>query len=1015
MASEQVGGIFYTVDADTSKLQKSTKDADDAMDGLRKGFDKTDKAASKTQHQTTATAKAVQQLGDEAKRAQNPLQGFGTVLAGLVTAKGALALVTMAESYGEMAERIRMATSSSAEYEMVQSRLLETANATYRPLKEAQELYILTADTLRSMGYNTAQAMDVVDSMSFAFVKNATSAERANGAVSAFTSAMMTGKLEADAWKTIVAAMPTLIGDLAKSTGMGADEIRKMGAEGKLTAQILSEGLRQSLEENKGAAAGMATTVKDAFTAANNALTVYIGEANNANGTTAVLSKAILLLADNLETVVTLLTVVGAGALAKYVAGMASAAISSGAAAMAARKQAADEVSLAAAHVASATAAANNTRANALLGGTHAAAGKAADVQAAAELRLAAAKKAAQAAGVGLIGVLGGPAGIIALAASAASAVYLFGSNSASAAPNVDKLTESIANLTAEQLENRKYQAQDAIAALKKQAQDSAGAVRALEKDYADLNNQMAAGRGGVDTKGLENVKRSLTEARAESDATVGALQQAYDAYNKITDAQSKGQKTPTPVSLKTVADPEVVKNLERMREELALTKLTGEAKARLQAIQRLGNKATAEERAEAEKLAAQIYRIEESRKAGESTSKKEIAQAKEYLKDLRELSDGVKDLTAVEKLHYDIASRKVTLDAKQLSDATSLAQAIDLRAQNERDLALALSTTNAALAAKAQLEADIAGYQADVAGVGMGEKERAELQKRIEIQQAYAQRSQEIELQRVQAIANAQPNEQARVQAQYDALQQIEQSYYEQSVSAYEKSLLDKAAAEANWMNGVRAAMADYVATSQNAAGLAATATKSTLDSLASGLTDMMMGNKTSFADMTRSILQNLVQMAIQAAITKAAMSFMSIFGGGFGGATASVGGNAAGGLKMPGFADGGYTGPGGRLQEAGVVHKGEYVINAESTKKIGLPYLNKLNGYANGGLVGGSSGAPAGTGGSVGDIYVTVNTEGGVNTKGGGQQGAALGNLIGQVVRSTILKEQMPGGLLS
>ncbi len=77
----------------------------------------------------------------------------------------------LVQKYQEMAERVQMATSSQAEFEMVQQRLLTTANGTYRSLQEAQELYIRTADSLRSMQYTTNQAIDVQDSMSYAFVK----------------------------------------------------------------------------------------------------------------------------------------------------------------------------------------------------------------------------------------------------------------------------------------------------------------------------------------------------------------------------------------------------------------------------------------------------------------------------------------------------------------------------------------------------------------------------------------------------------------------------------------------------------------------------------------------------------------------------------------------------------------------------------------------------------------------------------------------------------------------------
>ncbi|WP_454684882.1 tape measure protein [Ancylobacter moscoviensis] len=71
---------------------------------------------------------------------------------------------------------------------------------------------------------------------------------------------------------------------------------------------------------------------------------------------------------------------------------------------------------------------------------------------------------------------------------------------------------------------------------------------------------------------------------------------------------------------------------------------------------------------------------------------------------------------------------------------------------------------------------------------------------------------------------------------------------------------------------------------------------------------------------------------------------------------------GGGAGGLggiigQALGFAQGGYTGPGGKMEPAGVVHKGEYVFSKAATSKIGAGNLEALHrigkGYASGGLV--------------------------------------------------------------
>jgi len=61
------------------------------------------------------------------------------------------------------------------------------------------------------------------------------------------------------------------------------------------------------------------------------------------------------------------------------------------------------------------------------------------------------------------------------------------------------------------------------------------------------------------------------------------------------------------------------------------------------------------------------------------------------------------------------------------------------------------------------------------------------------------------------------------------------------------------------------------------------------------------------------------------------------------------------SGSLSQPGFAEGGYTGPGAKYQPAGIVHAGEYVLTQEQVKRLGLQSIEAFanRGYANGGFV--------------------------------------------------------------
>src|SRR5690606_15434287 len=106
-------------------------DVDVSLDRLNKRFAQTDKAANDVSFKMTKTAQAVKGLGRESSFAANQLSGLAKLIGGLLTLQGARGLIEMAEAYNEMAERVQMATSSTAEYELVQARLLNTANKTY--------------------------------------------------------------------------------------------------------------------------------------------------------------------------------------------------------------------------------------------------------------------------------------------------------------------------------------------------------------------------------------------------------------------------------------------------------------------------------------------------------------------------------------------------------------------------------------------------------------------------------------------------------------------------------------------------------------------------------------------------------------------------------------------------------------------------------------------------------------------------------------------------------------------
>lgn len=136
------------------------------------------------------------------------------------------------------------------------------------------------------------------------------------------------------------------------------------------------------------------------------------------------------------------------------------------------------------------------------------------------------------------------------------------------------------------------------------------------------------------------------------------------------------------------------------------------------------------------------------------------------------------------------------------------------------------------------------------------------------------------------------------------------------------------------------------------------------------------LLDGTTSWKDAALSAINAVIKYANSINVARGGSG---IFGGGF---FQSL----LGGLFGISFADGGYTGPGGKHQPAGVVHAGEYVMTAEATRKIGVRNLNALNyGYASGGYVPTNNNQPAVVNQRI-DVYshvmVTVDDDGKIKT---------------------------------
>jgi tape measure domain-containing protein len=195
--------------------------------------------------------------------------------------------------------------------------------------------------------------------------------------------------------------------------------------------------------------------------------------------------------------------------------------------------------------------------------------------------------------------------------------------------------------------------------------------------------NKLVLERATAEEQYATQIKFGLTTTAAATKARLEGLNKEIQAIQdrKIAEQKAESDKlkiTPPKNAPKTDSQ----KAIDKLKEEADAAKLTGEEKAKLIAIQKLGDKATAEEKAQAASLGAEIYKLDTATKELTASKKKGIAETSaaakkanaEAKKAATEERKGVEEnQKAFQKLGVELAkvgqsAREVAQDQAQLS-----------------------------------------------------------------------------------------------------------------------------------------------------------------------------------------------------------------------------------------------------------------------------------------------------------------------------------------------------------
>lgn len=267
----------------------------------------------------------VRQLESEMRRSSgaigNTLKGLAVTLA---TAFSGRELVGLIDTYTRFQNQLRVAGLEGEQLAKVQERLRAVGARYGVEIESLGTSFSRVAQVQDELGASTEDLLRLNEIVAASLKVAGTDAQAASGALLQLSQALGSGVVRAEEFNSILeGALPLAQAAARGIEGIGGSvsKLRSEVAEGNITSREFFEGVLRGGVDTLEQAESATLTLQGAFTSLRNELTLYFGEAAEANGATAALAGAIKALADNLDLIIPALAIIATAMAGRYVAG----------------------------------------------------------------------------------------------------------------------------------------------------------------------------------------------------------------------------------------------------------------------------------------------------------------------------------------------------------------------------------------------------------------------------------------------------------------------------------------------------------------------------------------------------------------------------------------------------------------------------------------------------------------------------------------------------------------------
>ncbi|HDH1451641.1 TPA: tape measure protein [Klebsiella quasipneumoniae subsp. quasipneumoniae] len=296
--AENAGGIYYDIEMDVQGLLVAQQRVNQRLDLMERGFDGTTRAVNNTE------------------RSMSSLSGVAVALAAALSVKQ---VSEYADAWATVNNKLANSLRPNEQLADVTERVFNITQQTRSSLDATASLYARLERATRQYGTSADDLAKLTTIINQGFVVSGATAQEAENAIIQLSQGLASGALRGEEFNSVNEQGNRLIVALADSMGVSIGEMRNMAAQGKLTTDVVVNGLLSQGAVIGKEFANTTTTISQALQVAGNNITKFFGENSTVKTSAGIFNDAVVTASENIGLLSGALTAVAAIIGSRYV------------------------------------------------------------------------------------------------------------------------------------------------------------------------------------------------------------------------------------------------------------------------------------------------------------------------------------------------------------------------------------------------------------------------------------------------------------------------------------------------------------------------------------------------------------------------------------------------------------------------------------------------------------------------------------------------------------------------